>query len=79
MGCDPIDIGKTIHPHPTLSESIGMAAEVFRRRVHRPAAIEEKIMHDAAQGMWQREADSICFASKQMLSVGGPVLCARFW
>jgi dihydrolipoamide dehydrogenase len=29
MGCDPIDIGKTIHPHPTLSESIGMAAEVF--------------------------------------------------
>ena len=29
MGCDPTDIGKTIHPHPTLSESIGMAAELF--------------------------------------------------
>jgi dihydrolipoamide dehydrogenase len=29
MGCEPADIGKTIHPHPTLSESIGMAAEVF--------------------------------------------------
>ena len=29
MGCDPVDIGKTIHPHPTLSESVGMAAEVF--------------------------------------------------
>jgi alanine dehydrogenase len=29
MGCDAVDIGKTIHPHPTLSESIGMAAEVF--------------------------------------------------
>jgi dihydrolipoamide dehydrogenase len=29
MGCDPADIGKTIHPHPTLSESIGMAAELF--------------------------------------------------
>ena len=29
MGCDPTDIGKTIHPHPTLSESIGMAAEVM--------------------------------------------------
>ena len=29
MGCDPTDIGKTIHPHPTLCESIGMAAEVF--------------------------------------------------
>jgi dihydrolipoamide dehydrogenase len=29
MGADPTDIGKTIHPHPTLGESIGMAAEVF--------------------------------------------------
>jgi len=29
MGCDPTDIGKTIHAHPTLGESIGMAAEVF--------------------------------------------------
>ena len=27
MGADAIDIGKTIHPHPTLGESIGMAAE----------------------------------------------------
>jgi dihydrolipoamide dehydrogenase len=29
MGCDPEDIGKTIHPHPTLSESVGMAAEIY--------------------------------------------------
>ena len=29
MGCDPADIGKTIHPHPTLGESIGMTAEIF--------------------------------------------------
>ena len=29
MGCDPVDIGKTIHPHPTLGESIGMTAEVY--------------------------------------------------
>jgi dihydrolipoamide dehydrogenase len=29
MGCDAVDIGKTIHPHPTLGESIGMTAEVF--------------------------------------------------
>jgi dihydrolipoamide dehydrogenase len=29
MGADPHDIGKTIHPHPTLGESIGMVAEVF--------------------------------------------------
>lgn len=28
MGADHIDIGKTIHPHPTLGESIGLAAEV---------------------------------------------------
>jgi len=27
MGADAVDIGKTIHPHPTLGESIGMAAE----------------------------------------------------
>ncbi|MEM9356905.1 MAG: dihydrolipoyl dehydrogenase [Pseudomonadota bacterium] len=29
MGADATDIGKTIHPHPTLGESVGMAAEVF--------------------------------------------------
>jgi dihydrolipoamide dehydrogenase len=29
MGAEPGDIGHTIHPHPTLCESIGMAAEVF--------------------------------------------------
>jgi dihydrolipoamide dehydrogenase len=29
MGADPTDIAKTIHPHPTLGESIGMAAEVY--------------------------------------------------
>lgn len=30
MGADGVDIGKTIHPHPTLGESIGMAAEVYK-------------------------------------------------
>jgi dihydrolipoamide dehydrogenase len=29
MGCETHDIGATIHPHPTLSESVGMAAEVY--------------------------------------------------
>ncbi len=29
MGSDATDLGKTIHPHPTLSESVGMAAELF--------------------------------------------------
>ena len=28
MGADAIDIGKTIHPHPTLGETVGLAAEV---------------------------------------------------
>jgi dihydrolipoamide dehydrogenase len=28
MGADAVDIGSTIHPHPTLGESLGMAAEV---------------------------------------------------
>lgn len=27
MGADALDIGKTIHPHPTLGESVGLAAE----------------------------------------------------
>ena len=29
MGADAVDVGKTIHPHPTTSESIGMAAELY--------------------------------------------------
>jgi dihydrolipoamide dehydrogenase len=29
MGADAADIGKTIHPHPTLGESVGMAAELY--------------------------------------------------
>jgi len=29
MGADAVDIGKTIHPHPTLSESVGMAGELY--------------------------------------------------
>lgn len=29
MGCDVEDVSLTIHPHPTLSETVAMAAEVF--------------------------------------------------
>ncbi|HDR9882622.1 TPA: dihydrolipoyl dehydrogenase, partial [Burkholderia cenocepacia] len=29
MGAGAEDIGKTIHPHPTLGESVGMAAELY--------------------------------------------------
>ena len=47
MGADAADIGLTIHPHPTLSETIGMSAEAFegtitdlympRKKAHAPA------------------------------------------
>ena len=47
MGCDAVDIGKTIHPHPTLSESIGMAAEAVRRRLHGPSAGPEEVASSA--------------------------------
>ena len=33
MGAEAADIGLTIHPHPTLSESVAMAAEVFEGTV----------------------------------------------
>lgn len=29
MGAEAGDIGRTVHPHPTLGESVGMAAEVY--------------------------------------------------
>jgi dihydrolipoamide dehydrogenase len=29
MGADAVDVGKTIHPHPTTSESVGMTAELY--------------------------------------------------
>ena len=29
MGADATDIGSTIHPHPTLSETLGLAAEAY--------------------------------------------------
>jgi len=28
LGCDAADIGLTVHPHPTLSETLAFAAEV---------------------------------------------------
>ena len=33
MGCEAADLSLTVHPHPTLSESIAMAAEVFEGTV----------------------------------------------
>ena len=42
MGCDPADIGLTIHPHPTLGESVGMAAEVFEGVCTDPPPMRKK-------------------------------------
>ncbi|MEJ8569745.1 dihydrolipoyl dehydrogenase [Elongatibacter sediminis] len=33
MGCEAADIGLTIHPHPTLSETVAFAAEVYEGTV----------------------------------------------
>jgi dihydrolipoamide dehydrogenase len=46
MGCDVEDIALTIHPHPTLSETIAQAAEVFAGTVtdlYLPKKKEEKV------------------------------------
>ncbi len=29
MGADATDVALTIHPHPTLSETVGLSAEAF--------------------------------------------------
>ncbi len=33
MDCEAADIGLTVHPHPTLSETVAFAAEVFEGTV----------------------------------------------
>ncbi len=43
MGCDPVDIGKTIHPHPTLGRVDRHGRGSVRGRVHRSAAGEEEM------------------------------------
>jgi hypothetical protein len=49
MGADAVDIGKTIHPHPTLGESIGMAAEIAAMRMSLRA------LRPSRTGIWQRK------------------------
>ena len=46
MGCDPVDIGKTIHPHPDAVRIDRHGGRSVRGRVHRPAAGQEKIGGD---------------------------------
>jgi len=46
MGCDVEDISLTIHPHPTLSETIVMAAEIFEGTItdlYMPKKEKEKV------------------------------------
>jgi dihydrolipoamide dehydrogenase len=47
MGADAHDIGLTIHPHPTLSETIGMAAEMFDGSITDLIAPKRKIKQPA--------------------------------
>ena len=43
MGADAADIGLTIHPHPTLSETVALSAEAFEGTHHRPVHAEEGV------------------------------------
>lgn len=46
MGCDVEDVALTIHPHPTLSETVALAAEVFEGTItdlYLPKKKEEKV------------------------------------
>ena len=46
MGADALDIGLTIHPHPTLSETIGAAAEVFSGTITDLLPVRRRAMPD---------------------------------
>ena len=50
MGADAVDIGRTIHPHPTLSESGRPRRRGVRRRVHRSSAGAKEIAATQLQG-----------------------------
>jgi ribose 5-phosphate isomerase A len=56
MGADATDIGKTIHPHPTTSESVGMAAEVFEGVCTDLPPQRKKVNQDQLKRMVAREA-----------------------
>jgi hypothetical protein len=43
MGCEPADIGKTIHPHPDARRIDRHGGRGLRRPLHRPAAAEEEV------------------------------------
>ena len=56
MGADATDIGKTIHPHPTTSESVGMAAELFEGVCTDLPPQRKKMTQDELKELVAREA-----------------------
>ena len=57
MGADAVDIGKTIHPHPTLSESVGLAAEAFEGVcTDLPTDAQKSMTQDEQKQLVAREA-----------------------
>ena len=52
MGADAVDIGRTIHPHPTLGESVGLAAEVVEGRLHRRSAAAALTCRSSTSRSW---------------------------
>ena len=61
MGADAVDIGKTIHPHPTLGESIGMAAEVAHGS-YGCAACAQVSPQPSTPGVELATVRALCFA-----------------
>ena len=54
MGADAADIGLTIHPHPTLSETIGMAAEAFEGTITDLYIPKKRTAQSAKAGCWSK-------------------------
>jgi dihydrolipoamide dehydrogenase len=53
MDCEAGDIGLTVHPHPTLSETVAMAAEAFEGTLtdmYLPKQKKAREAHKAARG-----------------------------
>ncbi|MBO4224061.1 hypothetical protein GRB70_16725 [Bradyrhizobium neotropicale] len=63
MGADAIDIGKTIYPHPTFGETIGMAAEVMGWLCGRVVEREESAEAREPIEIEKRKAACRCLAA----------------
>jgi pyruvate/2-oxoglutarate dehydrogenase complex dihydrolipoamide acyltransferase (E2) component len=94
MGCDAVDIGKTIHPHPTLGETVGMAAEVAHgsaRTCRRRARSKSSRQRSTALPAWPSPSASpknSTMKAPSRSSIGSiasapstcaPIICIRAW